>query len=339
MTAADLAAAGAGELPSTQSTPPLNKDIPMNAPSWRERFAELGIRIHPAAERLPPMTEHELAEQGNDIVKNGLRYPIVLFCERIKRGRDDYPRHDELVLLDGRNRLTAMEKAGIRLFEGDRFAPGVLIDGVRNPVEILWRDVGNGEVCDPVDYIVSANIHRRHLGVEEKEKIAADVLKERPERSNREVAKMVKLSHPKIAKIRSKLEMTGDVETVSTRTDSKGRQQPARKPAKPPSNEALREEQASAQRAPPGAPTASASTPPHAFRVAEAPRHLSDGQDVGRVQSAILNAYLALKAVDNADLQAVRKGLNADQIAQAIEHIDASLGRLHKLHAALRGLQ
>ena len=60
--------------------------------------------------------------------------------------------------------------------------------------------------------------------------------------------------------------------------------------------------------------------------------------DAGRVQSAILNAHLALKAVDNADLQAVRKGLNADQIAQAIEHIDASLGRLHKLHAVLRGL-
>jgi DNA-binding Lrp family transcriptional regulator len=311
----------------------------MNAPSWRERFAELGIGIHPAAERFPPMTEPELVKTGNDILKNGLRFPLVLFCERVKRGRDDYPRHDELVLLDGRNRLSAMEKAGIRLFEGDRFAPEVLIDGVRNPVEILWRDVGNGEVCDPVDYIVSANILRRHLSVEAKEKIATDVLKERPERSNREVAKLVKLSHPKIAKIRSELEKTGDVETVSTRIDSKGRQQPARKPAKHPSNEARREKQASAQGAPSGTPTASASTPPRAFRMAEGPPHVSDGQDVGRVQSAILNAYLALKAVDKADLQAARRGLNADQVAQAIEHIDASLGRLHKLHAALRGLQ
>ena len=63
------------------------------------------------------------------------------------------------------------------------------------------------------------------------------------------------------APLMSELEKTGDVETVSTRIDSKGRQQPARKPAKPPNNEALREKQASAQRAPSGTPTASASTP------------------------------------------------------------------------------
>jgi ParB family transcriptional regulator, chromosome partitioning protein len=59
--------------------------------------------------------------------------------------------------------------------------------------------------------------------------------------------------------------------------------------------------------------------------------------DSGRIQNAILNSYLALKGADNADPQAARRGLNADQIAQALEHIEGCFGRLRRLQVALRG--
>ena len=54
----------------------------MSGSSWRERFAELGITIHPASDQFPEISGDELAELGNDIVENGLRHPVVLFCER-----------------------------------------------------------------------------------------------------------------------------------------------------------------------------------------------------------------------------------------------------------------
>ena len=86
---------------------------------------------------------------------------------------------------------------------------------------------------DPFAFVISANIHRRHLTAEQKRKIVAQVLKADPERSNRQVAEMVKVGHPTVARVRQGLEASGDVEHRSTRTDSKGRQQPAKKPSRP----------------------------------------------------------------------------------------------------------
>jgi len=46
------------------------------------------------------------------------------------------------------------------------------------------------------------------------------------------VAKTVGVSHPHVAAVRAELEKSGDVETVTTSIDTKGRAQPARKAAK-----------------------------------------------------------------------------------------------------------
>jgi hypothetical protein len=62
---------------------------------------------------------------------------------------------------------------------------------------------------------------------------ARDLLKADPSKSDRQIAKEVGASHPHVARVRNKLEKSGEVETVSTRNDSKGRAQPARKGAKP----------------------------------------------------------------------------------------------------------
>jgi DNA-binding Lrp family transcriptional regulator len=82
---------------------------------------------------------------------------------------------------------------------------------------------------DPWAYVVSANIHRRHLTIEDKDRLIVQLLKADPTKSNRQVAKIVDASHPHVAKVRGQAERTGDVETVTTSTDTKGRQQPAKK--------------------------------------------------------------------------------------------------------------
>jgi ParB/Sulfiredoxin domain len=74
----------------------------------------------------------EMRDLVDDIAKNGLQQPVVLW-----HGDDG-----ELFLLDGRNRLKAMERAGIP-FDADRDA--VTVTG------------------DPAAHVASANLYRRHV--------------------------------------------------------------------------------------------------------------------------------------------------------------------------------
>src|SRR4051794_25732876 len=124
-----------------------------------------------------------------------------------------------------------MELAGISLFEDGRFAPDLLIDGRENPVEIVWRSLGGSEDFDPVAYLISANIHRRHLHFtrEQKRGLVAELLKIKTELSDRSLARVAKVSPTTVGTIRAALEKTGDVSKLDTRTDAAGRQQPARK--------------------------------------------------------------------------------------------------------------
>jgi hypothetical protein len=97
---------------------------------WRERY-----KVHPAADVFPMMSDEELAALGGDILLNGgdLHDPITFV--------DGNP-PDEI--LDGRNRLEAMERVGL------------LHDG-----EVRWQcKVHYG---DPFAYVASKNLHRRHM--------------------------------------------------------------------------------------------------------------------------------------------------------------------------------
>jgi hypothetical protein len=76
------------------------------AKSWRNVIA-----IHPAAELFPRMSEPELRELGEDIKRNGMTSPIVLFREPIDPAE---PKHGHRYsLLDGISRLDAMELIGV----------------------------------------------------------------------------------------------------------------------------------------------------------------------------------------------------------------------------------
>ena len=98
------------------------------------------IGTHPYAEVFPMMGGEELMDLADDIKRNGLRDPIEVMPNGL--------------LIEGRNRLAACKLAGVEptfaLYEGD----------------------------DPAGYVLSKNIHRRHLSPGQQAMTAAVVLKE-----------------------------------------------------------------------------------------------------------------------------------------------------------------
>ena len=119
--------------------------------SWRDL-----LPIHPAAELFPLMSPDELRALADDIKQHGLRHPAI-FIEDENR---------VFAVLDGRNRLDALELLGeeITLTNSSIFE--------ERPSDI-----------DPYAYVISANIHRRHLTAEQKRDLIAKVLKATPEKS------------------------------------------------------------------------------------------------------------------------------------------------------------
>lgn len=96
----------------------------VHAVAWKPT-GEFTGEIHPVADLFPMMTDDELNDLAADIKANGLVHPIVL--------------DENGVLIDGRNRLMACMRAGME----PQFARM------------------NGQ--DPVTFILSANIARRHM--------------------------------------------------------------------------------------------------------------------------------------------------------------------------------
>ncbi len=118
-------------------------------------------------------------------------------------------------LADGRNRLDAMAIVGIDVMDG--------ADGY------LHYETVEG---DPYDYVISANIHRRHLTAEQKRDLVAKLLKMNPERSNRQTAKIVGVDDKTAGSVRRELEARSEIPHVAKTVDTKGRKQPASKPPK-----------------------------------------------------------------------------------------------------------
>jgi hypothetical protein len=144
--------------------------------AWRDF-----LRVHPACELFPMMTPAELKELGADIkAAGGLKHPIVLW-----RNEDG-----EYSLLDGRNRLDAMEAAKIKVAKD--------IEAVLAKMNVAIQEAPT----DPYEYVISVNLHRRHLTAERKRDMIAEVLKARPELSDRAVASKANVDHKTVAPIR-----------------------------------------------------------------------------------------------------------------------------------------
>jgi hypothetical protein len=146
--------------------------------TWRERWP-----VHPAADVFPMLPDDELDRLAADIKANGLREKIVLYVDKGTpvpigpaltedvEGETFFSTEDvegETYVLDGRNRLEALERAGIDPMYNDGRPSSDLFRWVDS-----WRCCGlyggggnKWEVVpgpDPVGLVISANIHRRHL--------------------------------------------------------------------------------------------------------------------------------------------------------------------------------
>jgi len=97
------------------------------------------LEPHPAAVLFPLMGKGDLDSLAEDIRVSGLRQPILM--------------HEGKVL-DGRNRLVACRQAGVE------------------PVFAEWNCAGS-----PTAFVVSQNLHRRHLSLAERNLIAVEASK------------------------------------------------------------------------------------------------------------------------------------------------------------------
>ena len=191
---------GSGNARSSKPHPQNPQAAP--SPSWRDVLS-----VHPAANNIPEASDDERRGLVADLAKRGPKVPVVLV-----RVAGASPQ-----LVDGRHRLDLLEGTGIKVVGDDG---GVLVQH-----QIV--DVADDTEAERLS--LSLNAHRRHLQADERRKLLRAQLIVTPEKSNRQVAKLTGFSHPHVAKVRTELEQAGDVETVSTSIDTKGRRQSIRK--------------------------------------------------------------------------------------------------------------
>ncbi len=150
----------------------------------------------PLFQPMPELNPEQFDSLRADIAQHGVLVPIVV---------DQHGR-----IIDGHHRAA--------------FAAELGIDCPRKV-----RPVADD--ADAWDLAVTLNCARRHLTREQTREVIAAELRRRPADSDRAIARRVGCSHPTVAAVRWSLVDLGDVESLSTRTDSIGRQQPVRRPA------------------------------------------------------------------------------------------------------------
>lgn len=119
--------------------------------------------FHPISEIFPLMEGEDFEKLKSDIASNGQREPVWLYEGKI---------------LDGRNRYLACKQLNreveTRLYEGS----------------------------DPRGFVISMNIHRRHLTAEQKRGLIAELLRAAPQASDRKIAAQANVSHRTVADVR-----------------------------------------------------------------------------------------------------------------------------------------
>jgi hypothetical protein len=183
------------------TTPDLNTALELIAknsatPEEPEAFK---FDFHPLAERFPLMERDDLFKLADDILAHGLLEPITLFEGKI---------------LDGRNRyLACKELATFKLTHAH------------------FRHLPAG--LDPLAFVISANIHRRHLTAEQKRDLLATLIKIDPSKSNRAIAAEAKVDDKTVAAVRGELEATAEIPQLETTTGKDGKKRRTRKGGSP----------------------------------------------------------------------------------------------------------
>jgi hypothetical protein len=148
------------------------------------------LEPHPLSALFPPISQEDFDKLAADIKLHGLHQPIVLYQGKI---------------LDGNNRYRACEDA-------------------KKPPK--FTDFP-GDDAAARNYVISANIHRRHLSPEQRREIIATLLKDNPGQSNRQVAAQTNTSKGTVQDVREELEATGQIGQLETTTGADGKTRPA----------------------------------------------------------------------------------------------------------------
>jgi hypothetical protein len=141
-------------------------------------FTAPEYKFHEIANIFPMLSKEELTELAEDIKKQGLLFPIMLYEGKI---------------LDGRNRYLAAKQCGYQFKE---------------------YDFGERHYRNPKAYVISANITRRHLTPAKRRELIAELIKDQPELSNRQIAEQAKTSHVTVGAVRAELEATGQIDQL-----------------------------------------------------------------------------------------------------------------------------
>lgn len=149
------------------------------------------LHLHPEADAVPPMTPDEYDAFLVDVDTRGITTPLTVTPDG--------------TVLDGRH----------------RFGAAITLE-IEN-VPIYVADI---EPEAQVDYMVRQAVMRRHLTIAERKTLAATLLRDAPEKSDRIVAGIVGLSHPTVANVRDALEADGQLEETTSRIGADGKSRP-----------------------------------------------------------------------------------------------------------------
>jgi len=125
----------------------------------------LSFIAHPLANMFPMIEGAAFEELKRDISAQGILEPIRLY---------------QGMILDGRNRYAAGKACGHH-FSVDDF--------------IQWE----GTLAEAEAWVISTNLHRRHLSAKQKQEMVRDRIRKTPELSNRQIAKLLGVSHTMVA--------------------------------------------------------------------------------------------------------------------------------------------
>jgi ParB-like chromosome segregation protein Spo0J len=257
--------------------------------TWRK-----ALPVHPAANMVRPATPEEIRKLAGDLKQHGQRQPVVLV--RINGG--------DVQLLDGRTRLDVQEALGVKVVDAD------------GTLQVKSHTVDLPDDDAALAYVLSLNVFRRHLSLEERRQLAKDVLTATPEKSDRQIGKIVGFSPTTVGAVRSNMEAAGDVSKLDTSTDTKGRKQPRKrkinKVAKQPANTKVK---------------------PAAERLAAFQAHLR------KVQDQLANEYGVKAAWQAANAKPVNELLQAAQNLPLAENLRAAEIKIAGLESEVQELK
>jgi hypothetical protein len=157
------------------------------------------LTFHPLAIKYGGnLGKKELDALAKDIAENGQRFPIVVHNGQIIEGVQRY-----------------------------RACLQIKTEPLITPYDVKRH--GDTE-ADIAAFIISANIHRRHLTPKQKREIIAGYLKANPAASNRVIAEKVGSDKNTVSKARKEMEATGEIHQLKKTTgkDGKQRKQPTK---------------------------------------------------------------------------------------------------------------